>query len=256
MKSLRPIALMMVLLLYLMVIVTGCEDKKSDGPAVCETGRVPRQQAAEWAVLEFDIRQDMELISLATFSEPPQFAIWLEDPQTGKLKTIFATYRSATGDMIGKAECPGCLPLWFAVWEKETGKDGFPTMDEPAPAAVTCPTPLQEHFTLRRRVEYGSRFILWMEMNLAGDFNKHYREDDEEAGIIDWDYSGQPCLVYRCEITAVPGNRYVPELFGQVDMEKPFNQMIVPVSDDVTTAKGVFKSIEIRVVHAEPNSPG
>ncbi len=256
MKSIRPLTLRMVLLLYSVVILTGCEDNKSGGPAAPETRQVPAQQAAEWAVLEFDIHQDMNLISLATFSEPPQFAVWLEQPQTHRLKTIVATYRSATGDMIGKAECPGCLPLWFAVYEKETGKTGLPTMDKPAPAAVTCATPLQEHFILRRRVKYAGSFILWMEMNLAGDFNESYREDNEQAETIDWDYSGQPPLVYRCEITAVPGNKYIPDLFGQVDMEKPFDQMIVPVSDGVTTAKDVFKSIEIRVVGAEPNSPG
>jgi len=247
MQTPQKIILPVILILQLAIIFAGCEDNKPKQPAAEDAVRKP-----QWATLEFDIHQDMKLISLATFSEPPQFAIWLEDAETHKYQTIVATYRSATGDMIGKAECPGCLPLWFAVWEEESGKEGFPTMEEPAPAAVTCPTPLEEHFTIKRRVEYAGKFILWMEMNLAGDFNENYTEADSDKG--DWDYSGQPPLVYRCDITAIPGNKYVPELVGQVDMEKPFDEMIVPVSDKVSTAKDVFKSIEIRVIPAEPNS--
>lgn len=201
-------------------------------------------------LIEFDIHQDMDLISTTSFSEPPEFAIWLEEPVSGKLKTIFVTYRSATGDLVGKAECPGCLPLWFAVYERETNTTGLPTPDSPAPEAVTVATPLTEDFQLRYEVEPGSKWILWMEMNLAGDFNKRYQEYNEQDETIDWDFSGQPALVYRCEITAIPGKKYVPELYGQVDMNKPFEEMIQPVSDGLTTAKDVFKSIEIRVIQS------
>jgi hypothetical protein len=238
--------------LFLLLSPIACEKAKTEKPSSSAQNKTEEKQTPAYAVLRFDIKQNMELISLATFSEPPQFAIWLEDAESGRYQTIVATYRSATGDLIGKAECPGCLPLWFAVYVKETGKEGLPTMEEPAPAAVTYPTPLQEDFTIRRTVKYGGKFILWMEMNLAGDFNKNYTEADTDK--TDWDYSGQPPLVYRCEIEAVPGKKYVPELFGQVDMSKPFDEMIVSVSDKVTTAKDVFKSIEIRVIPAEPNS--
>jgi len=244
--------LFIFVLFFLLFTPIACKKDKTKEPAVSKQNKTEAKKAPEWAELQIDIKQNMELISLTTFSEPPQFAVWLEDAETHKFQTIVASYRSATGDLIGKAECPGCLPLWFAVYVKETGKEGLPTMEEPAPVAVTYPTPLQEHFTIRRKVRYGGKFVLWMEMNLAGDFNENFTEADTDKG--DWDYSGQPSMVYRCEIEAVGDKKYVPELFGQVDMSKPFDEMIVPLSDKVTTAKDVFKSIDIRVITVEPNS--
>lgn len=201
--------------------------------------------------IEFSITQDMELIMLTSFSEPPQFAIWLEHPETHELKTIFVTHRSGTGDLVGKAECPGCLPLWFSIYERETGITGMPTPESPAPQAVTGATPWDESFKITREVEPGSKWICWMEMNLAGDFNSRYEEYNEEDESIDWDYSGQPPLVYRCEITAIAGAKLVPELYGQVDMNKPFEEMIQPLSEDLTTAKDLFKSIKIRIVQTK-----
>lgn len=202
-------------------------------------------------LLEFDIHQDKDLIAITTFSEPPQFAIWLEDPISHKLQTVSVAYRSATGDMVGKAECPACLPRWFEVFEQETGNVGLPTQDFPAPAAVTTATPQDENFKIRYEVKPDSRWICWLEMNLAGDFNQKYKEYDPEAKTVDWDFDGQPSLVYRAEITAIPGKEIVPQLYGQVNLE---GQIVRPVSDDVTSARNVFKSIKIRVVSAEPSS--
>jgi len=212
-------------------------------------------QPAGRTLIEFDITQDKNIISLATFSEPPQFAIWLEDPDTHKYKTIFVAYRSGTGDMVGKAECPGCLPLWFEIYERETGKKGYPKPDDPAPAAVTGATPQDENFKITREIERGSKCICWIEMNLAGDFNADHQEFNAEKKTVDDDFSGQPALVYRCEIEAIPGNKYVPQLFGQVVMNKPLEEMIQPVTSDITSAKEVFKSIQIRITESEPNQP-
>jgi len=205
--------------------------------------------------IEFDIQQDKKIISLSTFSEPPQMAIWLEEPVSHKYKTIYVSYRTGTGDMVGKAECPGCLPLWFEIYNRETGKKGYPKPDNPAPAAVTGATPQEEKFKIVREIEAGSKWICWMEMNLAGDFNEKYQEYNAEAKTADDDFSGQPPLVYRCEIEAIAGKKYVPALYGMVDMRKPFEEMIQPVSPDVTTAKAVFQSIEISITESEPNQP-
>jgi len=215
----------------------------------------PAAKSAGKTFIEFSIQQDKKIISLSTFSEPPQMAIWLEDPASHKYKTIYVSYRTGTGDMVGKAECPGCLPLWFEIYNRETGKKGYPKPDNPAPAAVTGATPQNESFKIVREIEPGSKWICWMEMNLAGDFNEKYKEFDEKTQTADDEFSGQPPLVYRCEIEAVPGKKYVPVLYGQSDMRKPFEQMIQPVSPDVTTAKEVFKSIEISITQAEPNQP-
>ena len=241
MKLLRWI-IVAVLVLVLLILVTRSV-LRPPGQAV--------SQAGGRTVLEFDIHQDKDLIVITPFSEPPQLAIWLEEPVSHKLQTVFVTYRSATGDMVGKAECPACLPRWFEIYEQETGTVGLPTQDSPAPEAVTGATPQEENFKIRYEVKPGSRWICWLEMNLAGDFNEKYQEYDPEAKTVDWDYDGQPSLIYRAEITATPGKEFVPQLYGQANLE---GQIVRPVSDDVITARDVFKSIKIRVVRPEPSS--
>lgn len=203
-------------------------------------------------LIEFDIHQDKDLILLSVFGEPPQFAIWLEEAVSHRLQTVFVTYRSASGDWIGKTECPAALPRWFEVFRQETNSTGLPTFDNPAPDAVTGATPQAEHFQIRVEVEPGSRWICWIEMNLAGDFNDKYRGHNKEEKTVDLHFSGQPPLVYRAEITAIPGKQIVPELYGQSVPDSPSGETVQPVSDDVTTARDIFKTIDIRVIRHKP----
>lgn len=205
-------------------------------------------------LIEFDIHQDKDLILLSVFGEPPQFAIWLEEAVNHRLQTVFVTYRSASGDWIGKTECPAALPRWFEVFRQETNSTGLPRFDNPAPDAVTGATPQAEHFQIRVEVEPGSRWICWIEVNLAGDLNKSYRGYNKKEKTVDVHLSGQPALVYRGEITAIPGKQIVPELYGQSVLDSPPGKTVQPVSDDVTTARDIFKSIKIRVIRAEPQS--
>ena len=67
-------------------------------------------------VIQVDIHQDKKIIHLSNFAEPPQFAIWLENPVTKELKTVFVTHRVAKGDWEGKASVPVALPLWYQLF--------------------------------------------------------------------------------------------------------------------------------------------
>ncbi len=241
-------AIITISAIWLLLTVPACRKD------ACPTTKQAAQQPTCRTLLEFDIHQDKDLILLTTFAEPPQFAIWLEDPATHQLKTIFVTYRSATGDLVGKAECPACLPRWFDVYEQETGKVGYPTQDDPAPAAVTVPTPQNEHFKITYEIQQGSKWICWLEMSLAGDFNEKYQEYDPDAKTIDWDFTGQPSLIYRAEITAIPGKQFVPELYGKTVLNSPNGQTMQPITDDITTAKDVLKSIKIAVLQPSPDT--
>ncbi len=202
-------------------------------------------------LIEFKIRQDMDLIRQSLFGEPPQFAIWLEEQGTGRLQTVFVTYRSGYGEWVGKVECPAALPRWFEVFKAETGSTELPNFDKPAADAVTGATPRVEEFKTSARLPYGSRLICWIEMNLAGDFNETYRPRDIAAKKVDVHLSGQPPLIYRGEITAIPGEKIVPALYGQSSEKTSSGQTIQPVSKGVTTAKGIFKKIEVRIISTE-----
>jgi len=229
-------AMVVLCLVGAVIYLVGCPGK---GPSVSAP------EGAGPVRVVFDIRQDIELIRLSLFGEPPQFAIWLEEPRTHKLRTVFVTYRSGFGDWVGKAECPAALPKWFEVFAEETGSSGAPTFDNPAPDAVTGATPQGEEFTCFVDVPYGSRWICWIEMNLSGDFNESYRPNDPARKFVDMDLSGQPPLLYRAEFTAVPGAEAKVELYGQSVLDKAGRVRVEPVGDDVTTARAVFKQIEI-----------
>lgn len=205
------------------------------------------QQSGGCVVIEFDVHQDMDLIRLSLIGEPPQFAIWLEDAVSHRLQTVFVTHRSGSGQWAGKVECPAALPRWFEVFREETNSTTLPTIDNPAPIAVTGATPQTEHFKASVVVERGSRWICWLEMNLAGDFNDAYPDHDKEKKYVDVHLSGQPPLIYRGEITAIPGEKIVPVLYGQSAPDRAPGGTIEPVSDDVTTARHIFKALGIRV---------
>lgn len=205
-------------------------------------------QGAGPVLIEFEICQDLDLIKYSLFGEPPQFAIWLEDATTGRLQTVFVTYRSGYGEWVGKAECPAALPRWFKVFKTETGSTELPNFDRPAPDAVTGATPSAEEFKTSVEVAYGSRWICWTEMNLSGDFNETYLDHDIARKMVDVHFSGQPALVYRGEITAIPGEQVTPELYGESVLDSDSGTTIQPVSKGVTTAKNIFKNIEIRII--------
>ncbi len=205
-------------------------------------------QAGSSVSIEFTIQQDLNLIRQSLFGEPPQFAIWLEDPQTQQLKTVFVTYRSGYGDWFGKTECPAALPGWFEVFMEETHTTELPSLKYHVPDAITGATPEIEDFKTAVEVEPGSRWICWIEMNLAGDFNETFLDHDVEKKMVDVHLSGQPALLYRGEITAIPGEKMVPILYGQSFVGNSLKKNIKPVSEGVTTARNVFKQIKIKVV--------
>lgn len=208
-------------------------------------------QGAGPVLIEFEIGQDMGLIRQSLFGEPPQFAIWLEDAQSHRLQTVFVTYRSGYGEWVGKLECPAALPRWFEVFKEETGSTELPNFDKPVADAVTGATPRVEEFKTSAHVPYGSKWICWIEMNLSGDFNEAYRDHDIERRMVDVYFSGQPALVYRGEITAMPGEKMAPKLYGESVLDSDSGTTIQPVSEGVTTAKDIFKKIEVRVIGTE-----
>jgi hypothetical protein len=206
------------------------------------------RQPAGPLYLEFDIRQDRDTILLSLYGEPPQFAIWLEDPVTGQYKTLFVTYRSGLGDWIGQTEIPWSLPLWFEVFKTEFNSTSIPSIDNPAPDTVTGATPLTDHFIIRAPIEHNSKWICWLEMNQSGDFNETYKLHDREKKKFDSSFSAQPPLIYRTDITAAPARQFTPELYGMSILDSPDGKTVQPLDDTITTAKNIFKSINIRVI--------
>lgn len=196
--------------------------------------------------IQFDIHQNKEAIYLSTFAEPPQFAIWIENPKTKESKTVFVTNRVSIGDWEGKANVPVALPRWYELFKvkKQEKKN---KVDKEETLAVTGATPKDDFFSVRIEVPPGSDWICWIEMNLSGDFNEAYPEFNEQTLVEDEFSCGQPALLYRAEINAVDGIIAEPKLAGQSIWENGINR-VDPVSEGVTTAKTVFDKMKISVM--------
>jgi hypothetical protein len=202
-------------------------------------------------VVQIDISQNKELIYLSTFSEPPQFAIWLEDPDTKELQTVFVTHRVAIGDWEGKANVPVALPQWFRLFRGNGKPVEAGGSAKKSDMAITGATPKEDVFSIRVEVKPGSKWKCWIEMNLAGDFNDAFPEFDIETLKEDEFSNGQPALLFSADIVAEEGTKYTPELTAQAIWDNG-DIRVEPVSEGVTTAKDVFDSMQITVSKPKP----
>jgi hypothetical protein len=201
--------------------------------------------------IEFTIHINEKLVRESTFGESPTFAIWLEDPQTGLTQTVFVTNRAGLGDWEGKTAVPVALPRWFEVDKAEKLSKKLPDSKIPEKIAITGATPKPGYFTTRARVEPGSKWICWIEVNLAGDYNNKYKEYDIEAKTSDDFKTGQPALLYRAEIEASYSSSAKPELNGMCLLDSD-GKAIVETPDGITTAANIFDEMGIKVVKPRP----
>ena len=85
------------------------------------TGEHPGQ-----AVLQISLILNKEVYQKTNYGEPPQLAVWLEDPHSGAIQTVWVSYRMGTGRWAGKAECSVCLPFWAGRYHLEMDSIGPP----------------------------------------------------------------------------------------------------------------------------------
>lgn len=206
--------------------------------------------AAGWAIwrtqgrveIKFDIHMNSEAIYLSTYAEPPQFAIWLENPQSGELRQVFVTYRAARGDWEGKADVPVAVPHWTTLFRGRSSEkvDG-----------VSGATPKKESFVVQVEVAPASAWTCWLEMNLAGDYNEHYPQFNRATLQEDEFSCGQPALLYKADVKAERGNAYTPHL-AYMSLWDNEASALAPVDSTITTAQNVFDRIAISIVKPKP----
>jgi hypothetical protein len=200
--------------------------------------------------VQINIHQNKQLIYLSTFAEPPQFAIWLENPNNHKCQTVFVTKRAGIGDWEGKSEVPVALPRWFELFTAY-GKAKKEDDEEEIPLTVTGATPKTDYFSIRAEVKSGSKWICWIEMNLAGDFNESFPEKDLGNFKVDEFSNGQPALLFRSEFIAEKGLTFSFKLVAQSIWDNG-KKRVEPVSDGVTSAKNVFDQLSINIIQPKP----
>jgi hypothetical protein len=207
------------------------------------SGSAIGQSAGETVNLVFNISQEQEIYDQSDYGEPPQFAIWLEDPERKITKTVFVTYRTATGDFEGKIECPLSLPFWIGVFRNETGRKDFPRPWKPFYDAVTGATPKGQKIEVSVNVRRGITWLYFIEVNVAGDYNKTFPYVSEKKKH-DNHGNGQPSVLFKGEILAQIKETSVPDLVGRSE-QYSFSQVINPDLEGIDTAKKVFSTIVV-----------
>lgn len=191
--------------------------------------------------LVFTFHQDRDIYDKSTFGEPPQFAIWLEDVDSKELKTVFVTYKTGTGEFEGKIECPVSLPVWIGAFRQETDRDDFPVPWEPFYDGITGATPKNEEIEISFEVKKDILWSYFLEMNVAGDYNKSYPYISSKKKIDDHG-NGQPSLIYKGEIVSQIGETSTPKLIGRSE-QYYFTTQINPELEGIKLAKEVFSNI-------------
>ncbi len=132
----------------------------------------------------------------------------------------------------------------------ETGSKGEPTAHQPAADAVPCATP-QAAFEHQITLPRGGRWQCFVEVNVSGDHNEHFLEKTAD-GRRDMHSNGQPSIVYRGRIRALPGKTTQLVILGRTDQFDATKDL----SDDlsgITTAAQLLCDITVECrVPAQP----
>ena len=233
-----------------MVVLIGCDSSVGTKGALTDANtpitsnelRQAEVMESGSALLTFSLKLDQQVYEDSDWGDSPQFAIWLDDSAGGRIRTVWVTHRTGTGDWKGKVECPVSLPYWVSRWNKETGSIGPPTFHEPVVDAVTGATPKQD-LRVQTKVPQLSRWKYFIEVNVSGDFNADF-PSRLANGVPDSQGNGQPSLIYQGRIEAVDGASDVPKLIGRTDQLQRVDYVISDLQG-ITTAKNLFSRIEV-----------
>lgn len=196
----------------------------------------------ETVTLVFQIELNQQVYENSAWGDPPQMAVWLQDETDEGIRTVAVTRRTGAGDWEGKVECAVALPTWVVFYNRETGTQGPPTWDHPAPDAITCATP---RATLKATIQVprDTRWTYFVEVNVSGDYSVHFPHMSED-GFSDRYGNGQPSIIYRGSVEAVEGATSQPELWGRTDQHAPLDTVSTDLSQ-ITTARTLLRAVTV-----------
>ncbi len=249
-----------IISLLMLGIFLGCDDQRSNNEVlkyrkVSEQNKNIYTQAEKfdpnsaWVVFDITVNQRVYEDS-SNFGEPPQMAIWLENPETAQVKTLWVSYRSSSGDWVGKVECPVALAYWFSRFNKEMNTSGPPCFQNPAPVAITGATPTT-NLNVKQNLPGKGNWEYFIEVNVSADFNGTF-SSETSYGMPDPHGNGQPSLIYKGLIDVVNGKATKPELVGRTE-QYHWSDKINPDLESITTAKNLIKNIGISYHPAKSN---
>lgn len=200
-------------------------------------------------VLKFSIAIDKEVCQQNKYKRTPQFAIWLEKPGNEVIRTVCVTHKTAKGEWGNQTITrPVSLPYWTKRWNMETNTSGYPTSENSVADAVTCATPEAE-LTRCVDVPTGSEWEYFVEVNVSGDHNEHFPQTTTD-GKRDPHSNGQPSIIYKGKIAALPGEKSIPIVIGRTDQFASDGE-IISDTQGITTAQKLFCQLEVACIDSD-----
>lgn len=187
--------------------------------------------------ISFMINKD--IYTLSDWSEPPQFAVWLEEECKKEIQTVFVTHRTARDNWKGIASCPVSLPYWVNKYKKEYKTDQGPSYQNRLPDAYTGATPDQS-FSGKFGIDPG-KWNLFLEVNVSGDYNDYHERESDFSENYDFG-NGQPSLVYMMVMDTSLSNTNAVVI--GCTSQFSFSDSLYPVTT-ITTAKQLLQNIKV-----------
>lgn len=224
-------------------IFNSCENKKEE-----ESSKSADQfyRAENDVILEFTVFVDRKVYEYTNYGEPPQIAFWLEQPDSGAIRTVWVSHRTGRQQWKGKVECPVSLPYWESRHNREKSAFLERNLFKRLLDAITGATPKGGEFTVKTFVPRNSIWDYFIEVNVSGDFNVTF-PSQLQNGTPDPEGNGQPSLIYKGEIKAIPGAAHVPQLIGRTDQWVAIDSIITDLTG-ITSAKNIFSGIEVKCI--------
>jgi len=167
----------------------------------------------------------------------PTYAIWVRDPASGETRTIYVTGKAGKNSWMFADERPSAAPVWSGTGGRAADVD-----------SVTSATPSGETFTHEWQVPEalrGKKLEIFIEANIAFDYNEHFPKDAPKDSPAFSDVNGQPSLVWRARIEDASKDAAVtPALIGHGHVLGKDHEIDADLSR-ITTAKNIFGYVKL-----------
>ena len=223
----------------LFILLSGCHDSEIFN----EIGTFSETTIQNGIVLEFSMDIDRSIYEYTDYGEPPQLAVWLEQPDSNKIQTVWVSHRTGKNQWKGKAICPVSLPYWESRHKMEQSSFKERSLLKRLIDAISGATPKGGIFTVDSKVPVGSKWEYYIEVNLSGDYNADFPLWLDN-GMPDPEGNGQPSLIFSGTVSADSGYVDVPVLIGRTEQIFPVDSIIKDVSG-ITSAKEIFSSVHV-----------
>lgn len=242
-QSLRAeLRIIFFLLAVITVFLYSC-DPKEDISQERDNSAAPVD--SNQVTIEFTFIVDQDTYDYTVYGEPPQIAIWLEQPDSNQILTAWVSNRSGKNQWKGKVECPVALPYWESRHKLEKSAFQERNLLERLIDAFTGATPTGGEFSTTIRVPEGSNWRYFIEVNASGDYNKDYPYWSKD-GLPDSEGNGQPSIVYSGSIIAVTGSSNAPVLQGRTEQRRPVTTLS-PDLESIGSAKNLIRDIKLQI---------